>query len=102
MSSILVRKLEIYDICKIGDSDIIEMSCWLNDIFGNIKFTNEVNSNLCISNDNKLIVLDKKNKYLHIDYVQIWEMDEFKIQYSYDDIKEFITYIMHKYYKIKD
>lgn len=96
----LLRKLKIYDLTSIANSDIIELYSFYEALFDNLHLSiNDQNNSVYTKNNNQMILIDVTNKNTYIDYDQIWRTIKFKT-FSLGDTIGICKYFTYKLYKI--
>lgn len=97
-----LRKLEIFDLCGIGESDTANLSKWLSNVFYNM-YAYKHNNLLCYKNKDgeTLIVYNHKKNSVDIGYNYLWSSLIIEYTFTTTDIKIIVAYAIRKYFNIK-
>lgn len=96
-----IRRLEIYDLCGIGNSDTIKLSKWLTDIFYSMLiYKHAYFTYYRDSSGTTLIYYDRASKKLLINYSNIWSILEDNYCYNHNEVRMIMSYIIFKHFGI--
>jgi hypothetical protein len=101
-----IRKLKIYDLLKIGDSDIIELYNYLDISFNNLSIRKNLfefeNESIYYKNNLAIFKINHKNNNVYVNYYSVWNHIQYTLLNNrFEDVQNIIYYILNVKYNLE-